>query len=126
LWQAEEKCLHCGCIPWRNSFGIFASKSEDNIKTELKEVGKEGLDCIILADVRNDCRVVVSIVMKLCVSLNPGNNLLIDWVLVGFSRSIHLPLSSIQQLFSRLLHLFHHTQVFFPTRDYNSGDSGFI
>ena len=86
VWHVEEKCMQCcDCIPWRSSFGNFASKSEDNIKTELKETGKEGLDWIRLAEDRNNCRAVVGTVMKLGVSLNAGNNLLTGWL---FSQDI--------------------------------------
>ena len=107
MWHAEEKFLHCyGCIPWWRSFGRFASKSEDNNETKLRKMGKEGLDSIRLAEDRNHCRAVVNTGMKLGVSLNAGNNLLNGWGPVSFSRSIYLPLSSVQQLFWRLLHLF--------------------
>jgi hypothetical protein len=46
---------------------------EDNVKIDLQEVGRGGLDCIDLAEGRDRWRTFVNAVMNLRMSLNVGN-----------------------------------------------------
>jgi hypothetical protein len=52
----------------RRPLGRPRHRREDNIKIDLQEVGWEGMDWIDMAQDRDRCRAVVSVVMNLRVS----------------------------------------------------------
>jgi hypothetical protein len=57
----------------KRPLGRFRRRWEDNIKTDLQEVGCEGLDWIDVAQDRNGWRTLVKAVMNRRVPYNVGN-----------------------------------------------------
>jgi len=63
----DEKCIHnfnrkhCGKRPLGRSWRIW----EDNIRIQIKETGWEAADWVLLAQDRNQWRVVMNTVMNL-------------------------------------------------------------
>jgi len=58
------------------TLGVRRSSWEDNIKIDLQEVGRGGLNCIDLAEGRVRCWALVSALMNFRMPLNAGNYLI--------------------------------------------------
>jgi hypothetical protein len=80
---------------WKTPLGRFKYRLEDNIKTELKEMGCKGVDWIQLAQDRILCQILVTMISNF--SITKIENIMASSATVSLSRrNLHYGLSQSQ------------------------------